>query len=155
MKKILRVRVRGFSLIELIICIAVLGIMASIAYPSYLTQITRARRADGFAAIQAFSSAMERYFTVNGTYLGAAKNGLNTGPPQIPTTFKKATAPLDGNDVYYNLTIHSASDVRFTLRATPAGSQANDGIIEISSTGRRGWDKNKDGDTTDTGEDDW
>ncbi len=146
---------KGFTLLELMITVIIIGILASIAYPIYADYLTRSRRADGFGAIQQFAGAMERYYTVNGSYLGAAASTPLPAAPIVPGTFMKATAPLDGNDVYYNLTIQAATATTFTLRATPVNAQAGDGIIEITHTGRRGWDQNNDGDTTDAGEDDW
>lgn len=145
----------GFGLIEVVIAMAIVAILTSLAYPAYSSYLTRARRADGFSALQQFSGAMERYFTINGTYLGADEDDDNVGAPAVPGTFMKATAPLDGNEIYYNLTIQAATATSYTLRATPANAQSGDGIIEITHTGRRGWDRNNDGDTQDTGEDDW
>ncbi len=146
---------KGFTLIELMVTVAIIAILAGIAYPSYQGYITRSRRADGFSALQQFAAAMERYYTTNGSYLGAAAGGGNTGAPAVPGTFQKATAPLDSSAVYYNLTIQAATASTFTLRATPVNSQAGDGIAEITHTGRRGWDQNNDGDTADAGEADW
>ena len=147
----------GFSLIELMIAVAIVGILAAIAYPSYLNFIVDARRTDGQEALLGFANAMERFKTANMTYVGAgtAGGGNATGSPAA-TTFP-AQAPLDGGDKYYDLTITAADSLSYTLRATPiAGtSQATDGLMEISSTGVRRWDQNNDGDTTDSGENSW
>ena len=72
----------------------------------------------------------------------------------VAGTVYPATSPLDGT-VMYNLTIPSADATTYTLRATPVGRQAGDGILEITHLGRKGWDKNNDGDTADTGESSW
>ena len=147
----------GFSLIELMIAVAIVGILAAIAYPGYLNFIVDARRTDGQEALLGFANAMERFKTANMTYVGAgtAGGGNATGSPAA-TTYPDQ-APLDGGDKYYDLTITAADSLSYTLRATPiAGtSQATDGLMEISSTGVRRWDQNNDGDTADSGENSW
>lgn len=147
--------IRGFSLIELVITVALLAILVSLAWPAYERHVKRARRADAFAAMQEFAAAMERYYTVNGSYTGAANNNADTGSPSVPGTFRSAKLPLDSGEEYYRLSIQSATSATFILRATPVNSQAGDGIIEITHTGRKGWDENGDGDTADAGEADW
>ena len=142
----------GFTLIELMIVVAIVGILAAIAYPSYTKYIQSTRRGDAQAALLDFAQTLERYHTTKGTYKGAGSDsGGNTGAPTIFPT----EAPLDGNTKYYDLTIQSASDGAFTIRATPKGAQSGDGILEYTSTGRKGWDKNGDGDTADSGENTW
>ena len=59
---------RGFSLIELMIAVAVVGLIASIAYPSYLDYVRKANRAEAQGSILELAQWMEREFTVNGTY---------------------------------------------------------------------------------------
>jgi type IV pilus assembly protein PilE len=76
----------GFTLIELMIAVAVVGILASIAYPSYIDHVRKSRRADAQGALMGLSNAMERFFTQNSTYLGAAGTSgtpANTGAPWI------------------------------------------------------------------------
>ncbi len=125
---------KGFTLIELMITVAIVGILAGIAYPSYQDSVRKSRRADAQGALLGFANAMERYFTVNNSYLGA---------------------PVDGGTPYYNLTISAAASNAYTLQATPINSQAGDGFMQISGTGVRGWDRNDDGDTLDANEDSW
>lgn len=129
---------KGFTLIELLIVIAIIGILASIAYPSYQSYLYKARRADGKAALVNFGNAMERYYTEKYTYTGAASGGNDTGSPTIFAT----EAPLDGNTKYYDLTINAATSTTYTLRATPKGAQSGDGYLELTSTGVRRWNKN-------------
>ncbi len=123
----------GFSLIELVIALTIVGIIATIAYPSYQEQVRKTRRADCTGALMGLANAMERFFTVNNSYLGAGVAGGNTGVPAI----YPASCPIDGGTKNYDLTIQAATASTFALQATPIGSQAGDrcGSFTLTSTG--------------------
>ena len=126
----------GFTLIELMITVAIVGILASIAIPSYQSSVMKSRRADAKGALLGFENAMERYFTVNNSYLGAGAGGGDTGTP----TIFSGTSPVDGGTPYYNLTINAATASTYTLNATPTGAQSNDkcGTLTLTHTGVKG-----------------
>lgn len=128
--------IHGFSLIELLIAVAIVGILATIAYPSYLEQMRKTHRAECSGGLASLGSAMERHFTVNSTYLGAAAGGANTGAPGVFA----ATCPVDGGQPRYNLTIAAATASSYTLQAVPVGAQAVDkcGTLTFSNTGQKG-----------------
>lgn len=132
---------KGFTLMELMIVVAILGIIAAVALPAYQDSVAKARRSDAQGALTSFANAMERYYTTNSTYTGAASAGADTGAPTIFST----TAPLDGGSVFYNLTISAATDSTYTLRATAVNGQAGDGNLELDNTGARRWDRGNDG----------
>ena len=136
MQEMFKSPLRGFSLIELMITIAIIAIVAAIAYPSYLEQVRKTRRSDCSGALASLGSAMERHFTVNSTYLGAAAGGANTGAPAIFA----ASCPVDGGDATYNLTIQAATATTYTLQATPTGPQTGDkcGNFTLTNTGLKG-----------------
>jgi len=135
---------KGFTLTELMIVIAIIGILASIALPAYQNSITKSRRADAQGALLGFANAMERHFTTNSSYLGAAgtqASPIDTGSPWIFSS----RSPVDTSTTFYNLTISTATATMFTLTATPTGPQVGDGIMTIDHTGARRWDENNDG----------
>jgi type IV pilus assembly protein PilE len=151
----------GVTLIELMVVMAIIGILAAIAYPNYHAYVIKSRRNDAQGALVSFANAMERYYTENYTYTGAASGGGDTGAP--PSSLFPSQAPLDGSSKFYNLTIQKATDdcdgdstaddPCFTVRATPISTtdQADDGKLELDSSGARRWDKDNDG----TLEDGW
>lgn len=65
---------KGFSLFELLVCIAIIGVISTIAIPSYNEQVTRARRTDGKAALLDVAQRVERYFSEHYSYEGAARS---------------------------------------------------------------------------------
>ena len=142
----------GFTLMELMIVIAIIGIIAAIALPSYQNYVIRTHRTDASAALLGFSQAMERYFMENNSYLGAAAGGADTGAPAI----FPSQSPIDSGDKSYDLTIQAATGTTYTLRATPrVGSiVATNGFLQIQQNGVREWDRDNSGGIT-AGENTW
>ncbi len=97
-------RQRGFTLIEVLIVVAIIGILTAIAYPSYVEYVERGRRNDAKAVLLEASQYMERYFTERGTYVGAV----------LPASLTKA--PREG-DVWYNIGVSGVGASTYTLTA--------------------------------------
>lgn len=127
---------RGVNLIELMIVVAIISLIAAFAYPSYTRYVQDARRADCAGAMVGLANAMEQHLSINGSYLGAAAGGANTGAPGA----FDATCPVDGGTATYDLTITAATASTFALRAVPTGPQAADrcGTLTLTSTGVKG-----------------
>lgn len=132
-------RTRGFSLIELMIVVAIVAILAAIGVPAYTAQINKAYRADAQSALMQLASAMERFRTVNNTYCSGATCPHTGGVPLA--NFFESQAPLGaGGDKYYNLQIATANNGNsYTLSAIPiAGTRmAGDWTFTLQHTGRK------------------
>ncbi|GMQ83984.1 MAG: type IV pilin protein [Gammaproteobacteria bacterium] len=112
---------RGFTLTELIIAVAIIGILAAIAYPAYTSQLQKTRRAECRSALMQIAGAMEADFSRNNNQY---RDILNTVPPRFP-----GTCPIDGTGApTYTLNIPVLTASTYTLTATPiAGTaQTND-----------------------------
>lgn len=111
----------GFTLIEIMIVVVIISILAMIVYPNYTEFVHKARRADCQGALVGLGGAMERHFTANNSYLGAAAGGANSGAPAI----FPSECPLDGNSKYYDLRIavNTSTPTSYILSAIPKGAQ--------------------------------
>lgn len=134
-KKVMQ-RQQGINLIELMIVVAIISIIAAVAYPAYTRYAENARRADCTGALAGLSHAMERHYSINGSYLGAGAGGADTGAPAVFDT----ACPIDGGAATYNLTISAATASTFTIQAAPTGAQAGDrcGTLTLTNTGVKG-----------------
>ena len=122
---------KGFTLIELMIVVAIIGILGAIAYPSYDSYMKKSRRSDAKIALHEMADKQERFYLQNNTYTTNATNVGGTG--------------TDEN--YYVLSIDSADVNAFALTATAVagGPQATDNttnhgdctVLQMTSTGAK------------------
>ncbi len=134
----MRKRQRGFTLVELMIAVAIIGILAAIAIPSYRDYIARAKRADATLALSGLAQAMERYNANNGTYCGSDNGGtVGTCVADDSPGIFAPSVPTDGGTAYYNLRIFTVSATNYELRAVRTGSMASDkcGTLQLAASG--------------------
>lgn len=93
---------KGFSLIELLIVLAIIGVLTSISYPMYRKHVVKARRIKAEVALTDLAGRMEQYYQDKHTYKGATVSAL------------KAKQPKD-----YTLTIAQATSTDYLLQAVP------------------------------------
>jgi type IV pilus assembly protein PilE len=105
-------RQAGITLMELMIAVAIIGILASIAYPSYREQVRRSNRTEGKVALERRAQDLEKCYTRFMAYNNAACDALAAA----------ATTP-NGT---YSVAATARAATTFTLQATPQGAQATD-----------------------------
>ena len=115
----MQMKQRGFTLIELMIVLAVFAIVASIGYPLYSDQVRKARRADAKASLSDVAQVLERCRTNNNTYLGCTVVTTSTGG-------------------YYAIALSNLAVNTYTITATAKGAQLGDttcATFSITHTG--------------------
>lgn len=125
-------RTHGITLIEILIVLAIVAVMTTIALPNYQDYIRRSRQSDAMIALQHVANAQEQYYFDNNRYsVNFASIGIQGASP----------------DGYYALTLASVSTTMFIARASPVAgtSQTGSGRFEIRSNGKKGWDPGEDG----------
>ncbi len=130
-------KAKGFTLIEIMVTVAIVGILAAIALPNYTSYVARARRADARAQLVQAAQFMQRYFSANDSYTtnraGVTVNVIDA----IPGSIKQS--PSDGTAVYQLSVSATASAYTLTMAPVSGGVAATDacGSFTLTSTGIR------------------
>ena len=127
----------GFTLIELMITVAIVGILVAVAYPSYIEQARSTRRANAQSDLMELAGFMERLFTENNCYNAGADAICGNGDDAALLPFTES--PKEGSGAkFYNLTL-VVSATAFTLAATAKNDQLSDscGNMTLSQSGVR------------------
>ncbi|MCU7798619.1 MAG: type IV pilin protein [gamma proteobacterium symbiont of Lucinoma myriamae] len=143
---------KGFTLIELMIVVVIIGTIASIALPAYLDSVKKAKRLEAQSALLGLAQAMERHFTETNNYCdagvsgGADSCGISTNDTGSPTVYS-TTVPIDGGRKNYDLKITAVTPSTYTIQAQiySSGSMSGDscgnfilnqaGVQSISGSG--------------------
>jgi type IV pilus assembly protein PilE len=135
----------GYTLIELMIAMTIVGILATIIVSSYHDNILRSNRTDAKAALVRFAQAMETHYVSKNQYCDAGGTGgvdncggsaNDTGSP----TIFPSKSPFESSETYYNLTIGFVSPTTYVLKAVPTGEQLRDkcGSLTLTQKGVKG-----------------
>jgi type IV pilus assembly protein PilE len=117
----------GFTTIELLVVVVIIGILAAIVYPNYIEQTTKTRRSDGKAKLMEVMQAQERHYTVNQTYV-------------TDLTELGYTSPLESDEGYYTISAAacgSGISSCVSLTAAPQNGQESDGDLTLDSVGNK------------------
>lgn len=128
-------RNRGFTLIDVMIALAIIGILLMIAFPSYRAYLVRSSRLSAQSELVALANAQEKIFLNSNAYssnVTSAYTGQSTGGLGVTSGKSK--------DARYSISI-AATATTFTLTATPATGtpQVGDGNLTITENGTRTW----------------
>ena len=147
----------GFTLIELMIVVAIVGIIAAVDYPSYTTQMQKTRRSDAMAMLTSAAANQERILVKSGTYTSAesqlnasgavSENGFYSFHAVLPTetAAQRTVTYTSPTSATATVTLSCPGARCFVLAAVAQGGQANDtqcAILTLDSTSRtRSYDK--------------
>lgn len=127
------VRQKGFTLLELMIVVAIIAVLSAIAYPSYTRYVVNSNRADVQAEMMRLSARLQSYVSINRTYRGATLANIG-GTTNYP----------DQSTAKYSIALAVDADNRgYTLTATPItnGTQSGDGVVCLNQEGQKYWSK--------------
>ena len=121
---------RGFTLMEVMVTVAIVGILAAIAFPSYQDSLRKSRRTDAKNALTQAVANMERYYNQNNTYAAAT---MCTSTPTICATLGTCTSGIcTSTERNYTIALSNIAANTFTITATPLGGQIVDGPLRVN-----------------------
>ena len=132
-------RTRGFTLIELLITVAIVGVLAAIAYPSYEGYVRRSKRSEAQQLLSAIANREGQYLLDSRQYTNViGATGLNANTERWICT--PTAAPTSCTNGAYSVAVavnNAATPPTFTATATATGKQVPDGDLTINQAGAK------------------
>lgn len=133
-------KLSGLTLIELLVAIAIIGILSAVAFPSYQNYVRQSNRAVVKTILYENAQFLEQFYTENSQYdatVGA--DGLPNTGDDVAVTLPFLQSPKTGA-VQYNISLQAVTNATFTLQAVPVGTMAGDacGTYTLTNTGVQG-----------------
>ena len=131
--------VRGFTLLEMLVTLIIVGILAAIAYPNYTSYMQRSRRSEAQQLLVSIANREAQYLLDSRMYTNViGATGLNANTERFTCT--PTAAPTLCSNLYFDITVtvdNAATPPTYTVNAVAKGTQLSDGDLSLTHTGTK------------------